>query len=330
MRPFAGRDTFSTILDSLMPNMEVKLEVHRKGGKESEVLKVGLGTPTDFLPDAISGAASHRKAREKRNPVPVVPLRPEDQQPKGPEKQRGKPRPKGKIETRQKTEGEESSKTQAKKPKKVETGLVKRTTPTHENEYWLYVPENYDPNVSHALVVWLHPAGSRKEKDSETEQLIGTWSRFCIDRQIIMLCPKAETDSGWQASESDVILQIVRDCLDEYTIDRERVVAHGMGVGGEMAFYLGFHAPDLIRGIATTGAFLTKSPKDNQPGSRLTFFLVAGKSDPASAAIADTKTMLVDRKYPVTYREMQETGREYLDQATLEELVRWNDSLDRQ
>ena len=27
-----------------------------------------------------------------------------------------------------------------------------------DHEYWIYVPDNYDPNIGHALVVWLHPA----------------------------------------------------------------------------------------------------------------------------------------------------------------------------
>ena len=31
---------------------------------------------------------------------------------------------------------------------------------------------------------------------------------------------------------------------------------HGMGVGGQMAFYLGFNARDMVRGVATSGAVL--------------------------------------------------------------------------
>ena len=36
--------------------------------------------------------------------------------------------------------------------------------------------------------------------------------------------------------------------MNQYTIDRNRVVVHGMGVGGQMAFRLGFRARDVVRG----------------------------------------------------------------------------------
>ena len=49
--------------------------------------------------------------------------------------------------------------------KKPETGLLKRTTAAADHNYWVYVPEDYDPNVAYALVVWLHPLGKNKDED---------------------------------------------------------------------------------------------------------------------------------------------------------------------
>src|SRR5579875_3715487 len=47
----------------------------------------------------------------------------------------------------------------------------------------------------------------------------------------------------------------------------------------------------------------------------------------------ETKTKLLDKKYPVIFREIQNLGRQYIDGQlgieTLEELARWIDSLDR-
>ena len=57
--------------------------------------------------------------------------------------------------------------------------------------------------------------------------------------------------------------------IAEYTIDHQRVIAHGMGVGGQMAYYLGFNVRDLIRGVATTGAVLTNPVKDTAANQRL-------------------------------------------------------------
>ena len=64
----------------------------------------------------------------------------------------------------------------------------------------------------------------------------------------------------------------------------------------------------------------------NQP---LAFFLVAGDRDPVAKAVADSRQKLADAKYPVVHREIKDMGHQYLDLKTLEELVRWIDSLDR-
>src|SRR5262249_20112990 len=189
-------------------------------------------------------------------------------------------------------------------------------------------PEDYDPNIAYALVIWLHPAGKAKDKD--TEKMISAWDDFCSDNHIILLCPRSESEGGWLASETDFIQQIAQDLMAEYTIDRQRVIAHGMGIGGQMAYYLGFNVRDLIRGVATTGAVLTNHVKDNVASQRLSFFIVAGGKDPLAQAIAETKAKLTDHKFPVVHREIPEMGNQYFDAVTLHELIRWIDSLDRQ
>ena len=45
--------------------------------------------------------------------------------------------------------------------------------------------------------------------------------------------------------------------------------------------------------------------------------------------VAGVKPQLAEQKYPATYREVAEMGKEYLDRKTFEELVRWVDSLDK-
>jgi poly(3-hydroxybutyrate) depolymerase len=206
-------------------------------------------------------------------------------------------------------------------------GLLKRSTAAGDHDYWLYIPENYDPNVSHALVVWLHPAG--KVSDRDIEAFVNTWSGDCADRHFIVLGPKAENESGWLASEADVVLEEVQAVMEQYTIDPQRVVVHGMGNGGQMAFYLGFHSRNVVRGVAVTGAALTIQPPDNLPSQRLSFFVVAGDKDPLAKSIMETKPKLAKRKFSVVYREIPDMGRQYLDAQTLEEIIRWIDSLDR-
>ena len=114
-----------------------------------------------------------------------------------------------------------------------------------------------------------------------------------------------------------------------YAIDKRRVVLHGMGVGGEMAFYLAFHDRDLYRAVATTGAPLASPPKERSATQPLAFYIVAGEKDPLKDLIKDGEKKLADHKYEAVYREIKNMGQQYLDLPTLKELVRWIDSLDR-
>ncbi|MBL8797998.1 MAG: PDZ domain-containing protein [Planctomycetia bacterium] len=288
LQPFNGRDQLTARLNTLQPATEVKLEVIRKADKKTETVTVKLGALVDALPDKLPELATMKRALEA---------------PKG-----GKAPP--------------------KQDKKAETGMLKRTNQTRDHEYFMYVPETYDPNVSHALLLWLHPVGKGKDKDLEDFQ--AAWKDICIDHNIILVMPKSDNENGWLGSESEAVVGIVQDVLGQYTIDRQRVVAHGMGIGGQMAYYLGFTARDLIRGVAATGAVMTSPVKETIPNQRLQFFVVAGGKDPLAKDIQESKNKLTTAKFSVVYREIPEMGHQYLDAKTLDDLVKWLDSLDRQ
>ena len=102
-----------------------------------------------------------------------------------------------------------------------------------------------------------------------------------------------------------------------------------MGVGGEMAFYLAFHNRDLYRAVATTGATLGIPPKERSVTQPLSFYIVAGGKDPLKDLIKNGEKKLADYKYAAIYKEVKDMGQQYMDAATLKELVRWIDSLDR-
>lgn len=128
-----------------------------------------------------------------------------------------------------------------KEAKKPETGLINRTTAAGDHSYWIYVPEDYDPSISHALLIWLHPAG--KSKDADIKEFRNTWEDYCAKHHVIVVGPKSGNENGWVAGESDFVQEAVRDVLANYTIDRRRVVAHGMGVGGQMGALPGLPGP---------------------------------------------------------------------------------------
>ena len=306
--PIAGRDSLTNTLNRLQPGTEVTLEVLRKADKKTETVKIKLGVLPETIPDKLPELASLKRALEAPK-APVI-------QPKGAPKVEPKPEPKPE---------------EKKEDRKQEVGLLKRTNAARDHEYALYVPGKggeFQKNIAHAVLVWLHPVGKGKDKD--LEDFAALWQDYCDDHHIILVMPKSENENGWLPSESDAVIGIVQETIGTYTPDRQRIVAHGMGVGGQFAYYLGFQARDLFRGVATTGAVMTSPVKDNVPNQRLQFFIAAGGKDPLVKDIQESKTKLAGNKFSVIYRESPEGGHQYLDSKTLGELARWIDSLDRQ
>ena len=285
------------LINRFSPGQDIKLELKRKSGK-TETVTVKLSAMESALPEELPLPSSKGRALER--PKSASPAKPAND-PAKPEK------------AEPPAEGE------------LETGLLKKTHGALAREYWVYLPRNYDKNVSHGLLVWLHTSG---KGGKDAEDMAKFWGDFCEKHNVIIVGPKSRNDD-WVASESEEFSQLLKDLLTEYTIDRQRVIAHGMGVGGQMAFYLGFHLRDLIRGVATTGAALGNPPKDVVPTQPLSFFIVAGERDPLFKEIEQSKVLLEGKKYPVFYRAIPEFGKEYLTVPVMQELQRWMDSLDR-
>jgi len=294
-----GRDQFLDFLNGQDIGTEIQLEVKRKDGK-TETVKATLdplpatgASDEDAIPALLPVDASVKKA----------------------------------LEPLENTIGVKPPKIDKAEAPKVETGLVKRNTPDGEHKYYLYVPDDYDPNVSYAVLLWLHPPGKNKEAD--IDDMVSLWADFCAENHILIVAPLSSNDSGWIPSEGEYVVAAVRDVVSKYSVDRQRVITHGMAIGGQLAIYLGFNHRDLFRGVVTTGAIVT-TVKDNVPNQRLSFYLSGGQLDPIVKTIVEGRTKLIEKKFPTVLRTMVNRGREYFEEAQLREVVRWIDSLDRQ
>src|SRR5262249_50898220 len=140
--------------------------------------------------------------------------------------------------------------------------------------------------------------------------------------------PLAQAESGWLASESEPIRQDINEVISQYTIDPLRTVAIGAANGAQMAYYLGFHLRELIRGVVTIGAFSAADPADNVHTRRLAFFIAAHGEDPLLASVNEIRQKLADKKFAIASR-LTTAGRWDLDQSTSDDLLRWIDPLDR-
>ncbi len=315
MQPITNRDQLLARLDTAAPGIDLKFEVKRKAGGKVETVDVKLGELPNTVPDELPETASIQDRKPEKKDDKKDEKKDEKKDDKqGALKSGGRPVQFVRFDDE-------------KKDEEKKTGLLKRTVGAANQTYFLFVPRNYDPKVAHALVIWLHPENKGREKDIEA--FTDTWEDYCEDNHLIVVAPTTENEKGWVPGEAEFVAQAVKDATDHYTIDKRRVVAHGMGVGGQMAMYLGFHNRALVRGVATTGAALSGSPKEKVPNQPLSFFLVVGSKDPLKDSVTDTKNVLLEHKYSVIHREIADMGHEYLDRKTLEELVRWIDSLDR-
>jgi len=195
--------------------------------------------------------------------------------------------------------------------------------------FWVFVPETYDPNVSHGLIVWLHAAG-RDGRDKD--DMIKVWEPWCEKYNLIMVGPIAGQPSGWVGGEAEGVMEDVRWVRTRYTIDSKRVIAHGHGVGGQMAYYLGINQRAVIRGVIPVGAVLASNPKEPVANQPVEFLVIAGGKDPIVNQIEDGYKTLLEKKYRALYRVMKITGKEYVDDDAdvFREMVRWMDTLDKQ
>ena len=203
--------------------------------------------------------------------------------------------------------------------------LANKTT---GRKYWMYLPDNYDKNKSYGVIVWLHDAG-KGGKEKEGKDVFKIWETYCDSANFILIGPQAKNGVDWVANETEELTQTIQQAVAGFTIDRSRVVVHGMGNGGSMAMYLAFNARDLIRAAVVSGAVLNGNAKDNLPNQPLSFYVVAGDKDPLIKEIKDTNEKLKAKKFPVIFRELKDFGKEYLDQKTLTEICNWLDALDR-
>jgi S1-C subfamily serine protease/predicted esterase len=298
LAPVRDRQQLAAALAQFPPGSEVTVEVKRKEGDKTETLTAKLTTVPDAVPAKLPMPSSAGKALEGR-----------------PKDKGGELLPKlGKEPEPQ------------KKAEKEETGFLKRTDEALGREHWLYVPESYDPNVSHGLIVWFHPAG---QGGKDGERTAAAFKEFCETHHFILMGPRSANPEGWAASETELVVRDVRKVLGRYTIDPARVVAHGMGNGGQMAFYLGFQARDVFRGVAAVGAALGTAPKENVANQPLAFFVAVGDKDPLLSEVKAGRDALAERRFPVAYREVKDAGKEYLDAEAFEALLNWLDSLDR-
>ncbi|HVX13206.1 MAG TPA: PDZ domain-containing protein [Pirellulales bacterium] len=193
-----------------------------------------------------------------------------------------------------------------------------------KNEGLAYVPEGYDARRPSALVVWLHPPGEAPTEDA----LLSTWKDRCDRGRLILFAPQAAEAAKWQSDDFEFIRKAIEQLRATYQIDPLRVVAWGEEVGGAVAYAWAFNQRETVRGVVALRAPLASPPVDNDPVSRLDFFLTNAPNTRFEKMTTAAIQALRERKFAVTVKEQAEKA-PLVGDSDLAELLRWIDTLDK-
>ncbi|MGD8604263.1 MAG: hypothetical protein PVF49_06785 [Anaerolineales bacterium] len=120
-------------------------------------------------------------------------------------------------------------------------------------EYYLYVPDNYEPGNREYLFVALH--GSQQDGADCYED----WYRYAREVGFFMLCPTMPlTEEGYDVAQAEIQLSaILTDLYDRYNFAGKFFLA-GYEAGADFALPYTYRYPTAILGVSVIGP--TKLP----------------------------------------------------------------------
>jgi serine protease Do len=190
-------------------------------------------------------------------------------------------------------------------------------------EFWGLVPENYHPEYSHGLLLWLHPAG-----DTMEAEVARALQAVAAERGWIIVGPRATSRSGWTPEEEEVAKGIVDWVRERYRIDPSRIAVCGHREGGDFAARLAFKYRDLFRGAILSEAPVRSAPPPTDPDYRLQLRFLQEAESPLAEPIAGAVDGCRQLKFPTALQELAE-NQNLLSAPAVVEWWNWLDALDR-
>lgn len=170
--------------------------------------------------------------------------------------------------------------------------------------YSLYVPDQLQPDKSYPMIVILHGLGGSGDTTIES------WVKR-LGSEFIIVCPSYPMGAWWTMAAENMVLGLIRSVEAQYPVDYNRVFLAGMSNGAIGAYMIGMFYPDYFAGIVPIAGAITERYMhflvnlNNTP-----IYMIQGKNDPIFPIQFSRRInkILSDMKYPVTYREHEESG----------------------
>lgn len=130
--------------------------------------------------------------------------------------------------------------------------------------YSLFVPENYNPNETYPLVVFLHGAGERgfnNQMQLKANEGAVVWASELVqsNNPCFVLAPQCPQESAWtrlfdnkpfEPSEYlEMVHEVITKLVEEYNINRNRIYLTGLSMGGFGTWALAMAHPETFAAL---------------------------------------------------------------------------------
>ena len=119
--------------------------------------------------------------------------------------------------------------------------------------YGISVPNDYDPKDPRPLVLALHPGGER------TRYYGSAYMKLVVapgvrDLKPIIVAPDCPTRAWTDPAGERAAMALVQFALENYSIDRRRILVVGFSLGGRGTWFMSSHHPDVFTGAIPMAA----------------------------------------------------------------------------
>jgi len=162
---------------------------------------------------------------------------------------------------------------------KSPTGLLqKQKTPGYDQEtawHHVYVSKHYDPKKSGLpLFIYLH--GGAKGAGT-AENIVALHQVIPLFQKSIALFPN-HINTWWSApTETEYVLDTIREVMRRWRVDRTRIYIMGSSMGGHGAWHFACRFPEMFAGCSPSAAWWEPLPIEGAAG--LPIFIIHGSKD---------------------------------------------------
>jgi enterochelin esterase-like enzyme len=198
---------------------------------------------------------------------------------------------------------------------RVDVAAAKNAAPV---AYWVSLPLEYHPGHAYPLIIALH-----SEQGTAQQEVQGFWSGAdgtvgqSQRRGYIVIAPEYVAGArnrhyDYSAESHQIVLDALRDALQRFSIDSNRVFLSGHSMGGDAAWDIGFSHPHLFAGVIPVSGAIDRHAKYYlENGRTLPLYAVAGELDrDLFARNAAPFTKMMQQNFDFIYNEYKGSGPE--------------------